>query len=307
MSQESGKKNVAGPKPVTNVHGVKFLGMKSSSSTPSRVTRSSATIASPESSGPAKRARSMRIKHVATKKGTGKASNAQNISDDSVPDNNVDVGQEDDVPNVEVTPKKNPEPSSRKGKEKQTVASNDEESHEVLITKVVVPASVVKKVAVSASKKIADGKKKKKEGSSLKTPKTSRNVVPDVPYISTTARKRVKGRRIPTNVPDALVDNVSLHSANFAQRWKFVVHRRLAVERELHEDALELKEIVDLLTEVGLMKIVKDIGRCFDQLVREFILNIHTDCDDEDNAEYKKDHPSQVGKATLHKIKLLPK
>ncbi|XP_057452339.1 uncharacterized protein LOC130744168 [Lotus japonicus] len=57
---------------------------------------------------------------------------------------------------------------------------------------------------------------------------------------------------------------------------------------ELHEDALERKEIMDLLVNPGLMKTVNDIGRCFTHLVREFIVNIPTDCDGESSSEYMK-------------------
>ncbi|XP_057418508.1 uncharacterized protein LOC130712704 [Lotus japonicus] len=113
-------------------------------------------------------------------------------------------------------------------------------------------------------------------------------VEPDVPDISTTTKKRIKGKRIPLNVPDAPIDNVSFHFASSTQSWKFVVQRRLAKEKELHEDALGLKEIMDLLVDASLMKTVKDIGRCFTQLVREFIVNIPTDCDDESSYEYRK-------------------
>ncbi|XP_057432474.1 uncharacterized protein LOC130725247 [Lotus japonicus] len=90
------------------------------------------------------------------------------------------------------------------------------------------------------------------------------DVEPDVPDISTSAKKRIKGKRIPLNVPEAPIDN------------------------ELHEDALELKEVMDLLFDAGLMKTVKDIGRCYTQLVRDFIVNIPTDCDDESSSEYRK-------------------
>ncbi|XP_057452375.1 uncharacterized protein LOC130744200 [Lotus japonicus] len=45
---------------------------------------------------------------------------------------------------------------------------------------------------------------------------------------------------------------------------------------------------MDLLVDAGLMKTVKDIGRCFTHLVREFIVNIPTDCDDESSSEYRK-------------------
>ncbi|XP_057432424.1 uncharacterized protein LOC130725192 [Lotus japonicus] len=45
---------------------------------------------------------------------------------------------------------------------------------------------------------------------------------------------------------------------------------------------------MDLLVDAGLMKTVKDIGRCFSQLLRKFIVNIPTDCDDDSSSEFMK-------------------
>ncbi|XP_057418567.1 uncharacterized protein LOC130712767 [Lotus japonicus] len=390
MTQDSGKKIVTGPKPIKNSHGVKFLGLKTVISTPSRVTRSVAKIASPESSGPAKRTRSMRIKHV-VKRGIGKASSVQDISEDSIPDPPVDDNQESDVvnaeadqvihnvleafadvataqdvvpnveslvdrdsepnseanpsesdaekeddtdvanqesssektPSVEISHEKTPEPLSRKGKEQVLIVSEEEHSDDEEVPK---KATAGKKATVSASKHVAGQKGEKKKGSGSQTPKTPKasqvsvpekktkkakkeeriasstgrkrkhvaatdsepEVEPDVPDIATLAKKRIKGKRIPLNVPEAPIDNVSFHFASSAQSWKFVFQRRLAIERELQEDALELKEIMTLLVNAGLMKTVKDIGRCFTHLVMEFIVNIPTDCDDESSSKYRR-------------------
>ncbi|XP_057444148.1 uncharacterized protein LOC130736326 [Lotus japonicus] len=362
MTQDSGKKIAIGPKPIKNSHGVKFLGLKTASSTPSRVTRSSAKIVSPESSGPSKRTRSMRIKHV-FKRGIGKASSVQDISEDSIPDPPIDDNQESDVvdveadqdvmpnvesqvdrdsepnseanpsepdaekeddtdvasqesssektPSVEIPYEKTLEPLSKKGKKQVFVASKEEDSDDQEVHKKVT-ASASRKATVSTSKNVTGLKEKKKKVSvpENKTKKDKKDekmaastgkkrkdvaetdsetdVEPDVPDITTTAKKGIKGKRIPLNVPEAPIDNVSFHFASFAQSWKSVVQRRLAIERELHADALELKEIMELLVDAGLMKTVKDIGRCFSQLVREFIVNIPTECDDESSPEFRK-------------------
>ncbi|XP_057432973.1 uncharacterized protein LOC130725801 [Lotus japonicus] len=143
-----------------------------------------------------------------------------------------------------------------------------------------------------SSQKKTHERKKKKEKKIEPSPARKRKHVPDsdsepdvrqdVPDISTTAKKRMKGKRIPQYVPDAPVDNVSFHFPDP------IAQRRLAIERELHEDALELKEIMEVISAAGLMKTVKDLGRCFDKLVREFIVNIPADCDDTSSAEYRK-------------------
>ncbi|XP_057444731.1 uncharacterized protein LOC130736974 [Lotus japonicus] len=327
MSQEPRKKNVVGPKLVKNVHGVKFLGSKTSSSTPSRVTRSFAPIASPESSGPAKRTRSMRIKHVVHKKGGYKASNAQDISNDSRPSENAGDDQTIDVqnaeanqvindvldeergsdsgseeksqgsgaakgddsdaenpdstsektPSVEVPHQKSSEPSSKNGKEPVLISSKEEEPDgEVLIKNFAskkAPGSVQvpkqKKKKEKKEKKVAAsiGKKRKHVPDTVCEP----DVEQDVPDISTTVKKRVKGKRIPLNVPDAPMDN-----------------RRIVVERELSEEALSYTEIIDVIEKTELMKTVTGLDNFFIQLIRELIVNIPSDCDNEDNVEYRK-------------------
>ncbi|KAL5153710.1 hypothetical protein HKD37_19G053209 [Glycine soja] len=101
---------------------------------------------------------------------------------------------------------------------------------------------------------------------------TKRDVVTsDVPDI-----KRVKksGKKVPGNVPDAPLDNISFHSIGNVERWKFVYQRRLALERELGRDALDCKEIMDLIKAAGLLKTVTKLGDCYESL-RESALSLH--------------------------------
>lgn len=51
--------------------------------------------------------------------------------------------------------------------------------------------------------------------------------------------------------------------------------RRIYRERELRKESIDCQEIVDFLKEVGLMKIVSDIGPWYEKLVNEFIVNIY--------------------------------
>ncbi|XP_057425915.1 uncharacterized protein LOC130719309 [Lotus japonicus] len=359
MSHNSGKKKAAGPKFVTNEHGVKFMGVTSSASTPVRVTRSNAAMASNQPSGPSSRTLGSRIKTSVTKKKNkkGEASPIVSLSDDSaanpsddqpkiIQDEQVDQVVEnyleklanaaedekvetanEETPSVEISVQKTPISSSQKETKRMVSEEEDDSGDEILIKKT---TTSVTKAPRSASKKDAERRSKKKEDPMHKTPKmykSSQVQIPekkkkkekkiepspgrkrkhvsdsdsepdvrqDVPDISTTARKRMKGKRIPVNVPNAPVDNVSFHFLDSAQRWKYVVQRRLAIERELHEDALELKEIMEVLSTAGLMKTVKDLGRCFDKLVREFIMNIPVACDDATSAEYRKQKPCCCG------------
>ncbi|KAK2389793.1 hypothetical protein QL285_063359 [Trifolium repens] len=99
----------------------------------------------------------------------------------------------------------------------------------------------------------------------------------NAPGIVSTQKKKA-GRSIPQNIPDVPMDNVSFHFSASAAKWKFVYHRRLALERELSDEALECKEVMDLILQAGLMKTVSGLGRCYEKLVKEFIVNIGEDC-----------------------------
>ncbi|KAK2415376.1 hypothetical protein QL285_037861 [Trifolium repens] len=114
------------------------------------------------------------------------------------------------------------------------------------------------------------------------------DVVHEVPNIVSTGKKKIGGKIIPQNVPDVPMDNISFHFIESAQKWKFIVNRRLALERELSDEALEQKEIIALIEKVGLMKTVTGIGECYEKLVKEFLVNIHEDCDNPLSKEHHK-------------------
>ncbi|KAK2436082.1 hypothetical protein QL285_021096 [Trifolium repens] len=114
------------------------------------------------------------------------------------------------------------------------------------------------------------------------------DVVHDVPNIVSTGKKKIGGKIIPQNVPDVPMDNISFHFNESAQKWKFVANRRLALERELSDEALEQKEIIALIEKAGLMKTVTGIGECYEKLVKEFLVNIPEDCDNPLSKEHHK-------------------
>ncbi|KAH1265581.1 hypothetical protein GmHk_01G001259 [Glycine max] len=106
--------------------------------------------------------------------------------------------------------------------------------------------------------------------------------------VSTSKRTKKSGKKVPGNVPDAPLDNISFHSIGNVERWKFVYQRRLAVERELGRDALDCKETMDLIKAAGLMKTVTKLGDCYEGLVREFIVNIPSDITNRKSDDYQK-------------------
>jgi hypothetical protein len=128
-----------------------------------------------------------------------------------------------------------------------------------------------------------------------KTPKKRKTVVAascedveeDAPS-NVSTKRRVGGRFIPPNVPDVPMHNVSFHFIDSAVKWKYVYVRRLGLERELSDDTLECKEVIDLIEKAGLIKTVSGLGVCYEKLVKEFIVNIAEDCDNKLSKEYQR-------------------
>ena len=62
----------------------------------------------------------------------------------------------------------------------------------------------------------------------------------DVPCDVTTSlsKKKPTTSKLAASVPEVPIDNVSFHFASSVNRWKYVYHKRLALERELAQNAL---------------------------------------------------------------------
>ncbi|XP_050902848.1 uncharacterized protein LOC127115311 [Lathyrus oleraceus] len=107
--------------------------------------------------------------------------------------------------------------------------------------------------------------------------------VPDIsPVKKTTVRKS------PGKVPAVHLDNISFHIEDEVAKWKFVIQRRVAVERELGKDAADVKEVMDLIKAAGLLKTVAGFSQCYEGLVKDFIVNIPEDIADKNNKEFCK-------------------
>ncbi|XP_050914731.1 uncharacterized protein LOC127129621 [Lathyrus oleraceus] len=112
----------------------------------------------------------------------------------------------------------------------------------------------------------------------------------DVPCDVTTSmsRKKPSSSKLAASVPEVPIDNVSFHFASSVNRWKYVYHKRLALERELAQNALDCKEIVDLIKEAGLIRTVSQLPKCYETLVKEFIVNLSEECSDGKSKEFRK-------------------
>ncbi|XP_050915923.1 uncharacterized protein LOC127131022 [Lathyrus oleraceus] len=70
--------------------------------------------------------------------------------------------------------------------------------------------------------------------------KPEEDVEEDVPDISPTKKTTI--RKSPIKVHVVHLDNISFHLEDGAAKWKFVIQRRVAMERELGKDVADVKE-----------------------------------------------------------------
>ncbi|XP_050890320.1 uncharacterized protein LOC127095714 [Lathyrus oleraceus] len=173
-------------------------------------------------------------------------------------------------------------------REKKTVAQRSPRK------KIDVPTSPKTKVAVESSlkrkvhgptKSWSKGVPKKKKTKSIVVESDS-DVPCDVP--DTLSKKKPPTSKLAASVPEVPIDNISFHFASSVNRWKYVYQKRLALERELAQNVLDYKDIMDLIQEAGLMNTVTQLSKCYAMLVKEFIVNLSEECADGKSKEFRK-------------------
>ncbi|XP_050919121.1 uncharacterized protein LOC127136627 [Lathyrus oleraceus] len=102
------------------------------------------------------------------------------------------------------------------------------------------------------------------------------------------SKKNPTTSKLAASVPEVPIDNISFHFASSVNRWKYVYQKRLALERELAQNVLDCKDIMDLIQEDGLMKTVTQFSKCYEMLVKEFIVNLSEECVDGKSKEFRK-------------------
>ncbi|XP_050875650.1 uncharacterized protein LOC127079289 [Lathyrus oleraceus] len=131
--------------------------------------------------------------------------------------------------------------------------------------------------------KVVNPTTKRKDVSSSESEFDVEKDVQDITAIKRSSNKMPHDVR--SKVP---LDNASLHYVKNVQRWKYVIQRRVALERELGKDALKCKEVMELIEAVGLMKTFTHIGPCYENLIKEFVVTIPDGCDDLKIDDYGK-------------------
>ncbi|XP_050875395.1 uncharacterized protein LOC127079023 [Lathyrus oleraceus] len=101
--------------------------------------------------------------------------------------------------------------------------------------------------------------KKRKVGEDFESEEGVEEDVPD-----TSPVKKTIVRKSHVKVVVVHLDNISLHLKDGAAKWKFVIQRRVAVERELGKDVVEVKEVMDLIKVVRLLKTVAGFSQCYE-------------------------------------------
>ncbi|XP_058767279.1 uncharacterized protein LOC131640945 [Vicia villosa] len=144
--------------------------------------------------------------------------------------------------------------------------------------------AMAKSVGVGPSKswsKVVPKKRKEREIVEYES-----DIEGDVPNIP--SRKKPTTSKLAASIPEIPIDNVSFHYASSASRWKYVLQKRLAVERELAPNALENKEILELIQEAGLLKTVCNLPKCYERLVKEFMVNLSEDYGNSKSVDFRK-------------------
>ncbi|XP_050888881.1 uncharacterized protein LOC127094053 [Lathyrus oleraceus] len=107
--------------------------------------------------------------------------------------------------------------------------------------------------------------------------KKTAGVGPSKPWSKVEVGKR-KERRISDSEEDVKDDVPDISPAKRQAR-------RVAIERELGQEAVEVKEVIDLIKNAGLIKTVVTLPQCYEGLVKEFIVNIPKDIHDKNSRE----------------------
>ncbi|XP_050895396.1 uncharacterized protein LOC127102022 [Lathyrus oleraceus] len=93
---------------------------------------------------------------------------------------------------------------------------------------------------------------------------------------------------VPTSSKTMVAVESSLKRKGHGPNKSWSKVKRLALERELAQNVLDCKDIMDLIHEAGLMKTVTQFSKCYKMLVKEFIVNLSEECADGKSKEFRK-------------------
>lgn len=66
----------------------------------------------------------------------------------------------------------------------------------------------------------------------------------------------IEGKKLPKSTPHVPFENVSFNYEESIVKWNFVYHMRITLDKELYAETLKFSEIMELLSEDWLLKMV---------------------------------------------------
>lgn len=102
------------------------------------------------------------------------------------------------------------------------------------------------------------------------------------------SKKVMGGKKLSDNVLVVPFDNVPLHYEETMLTWKYVYHKRISPKRELSKDVFKCYEIMELLEDAQVKKIMSNIGHFYPNLVKEFIVNLPIGFNDAGSSNFRK-------------------
>ncbi|KAA0063842.1 uncharacterized protein E6C27_scaffold827G00690 [Cucumis melo var. makuwa] len=98
-------------------------------------------------------------------------------------------------------------------------------------------------------------------------------------------------KKIPANVPFVPIDGISFHHEESVQCWKFVMQRRIVDEVNISDKHQSYMSIMNLIHKAGLeKKTISNVGPLYPKLIREFIVNLPDEFNDQSSADYQTVH-----------------
>jgi len=95
--------------------------------------------------------------------------------------------------------------------------------------------------------KVKTGARSSRKRNVISSSESEYDVGKDDPNIIIPVTKRSAGKKKVQTIENVPIDKVSFHLPKSAQRWKFIYHRSLALERELGEEPIKIKYVMDLI------------------------------------------------------------
>uniref|UniRef100_A0A0A0LIG9 Envelope-like protein n=1 Tax=Cucumis sativus TaxID=3659 RepID=A0A0A0LIG9_CUCSA len=101
---------------------------------------------------------------------------------------------------------------------------------------------------------------------------------------------KIGKRKLSPKIPFVSIDGISFHHEESAQRWKYVIQRRIDDEVNISNKHHSYISVTELIIKVGLCKTIANIGPFYSRLIRKFIVNLSSCFNDPSSSAYQLIH-----------------